>query len=129
MKGRPRTIAKGPYPNRIEELRLKAGLSQDDVASALGVTASTFGKLERWHTRLRLDQLERLATAFNCATADLLPGSENLSAQERALVELYRQLPAAQQRALLGLGTALAEPQKTFLDAAHEAAKLSGDKK
>lgn len=117
MRGRPRTISKGPHPNNIEELRQKAGLSQEDVARILGISSSAFGKLERWHTRLRLDQLEKLATAFVCTTADLLPGGAAISTKERALLDLFRQLPKSQQDALLGLGSALAEPVKDFLPA------------
>lgn len=57
---------------RLRELRTRAGLTLDDVASRAQLDVSTLSRLESGKRRLALDHLPRLATALGVSTDDLL---------------------------------------------------------
>ena len=80
-------------PNRIRELRLEAGLSQQALGDAIGTSKMTISDLERGNIRLDLDYMRRIARALEVAVADLLPVTDNpgaLTIEERRLVDQYR---------------------------------------
>lgn len=80
-------------PNRIRELRMLAGLSQQTVADRVGVSKVTISDLERGNMRLDVEYMKRIAAALNVTPADLLPLEANpwaLSDDERAIIERYR---------------------------------------
>ncbi|RIV87480.1 helix-turn-helix domain-containing protein [Aurantiacibacter zhengii] len=80
-------------PNRIRELRNEAGLSQQAVADAIGVSKVTISDLERGKMRLDTDYMRRIAQALGVQSADLLSRQDNpyaLTAQERALIDQLR---------------------------------------
>jgi transcriptional regulator with XRE-family HTH domain len=58
---------------RLGRLRLRRGLTQEQLAAASGVSAATIRKLERDdRTTARVGTLHRLASALGCRTQDLL---------------------------------------------------------
>jgi transcriptional regulator with XRE-family HTH domain len=58
---------------RLGRLRLRRGLTQEQLAVASGVSAATIRKLERDdRTTARISTLHHLATALGCQTQDLL---------------------------------------------------------
>lgn len=61
--------------DRLKELRLKAGLSRDDVASALGVTIFTVGHWETGRRKPRFGKIEQLAALYN-TTPSAIVGDE-----------------------------------------------------
>jgi transcriptional regulator with XRE-family HTH domain len=80
-------------PNRIRELRLEAGLSQQALGDKVGVSKMTISDLERGEMRLDLDYMRRIAYALGVLPADLMPARDNplaLSIHEHRLVEQYR---------------------------------------
>lgn len=80
-------------PNRIRELRLARGWSQQRLADELGVSKVTISDLERGNMQLTQDYMRRLAIPLQCSSADLLPRSENpwqLSTEERDMIERMR---------------------------------------
>lgn len=80
-------------PNRIRELRLEAGLSQQALGDRVGVSKMTISDLERGEMRLDLDYMRRIAQALGVMPADLIPLRDNpfaLSIEEHRLVEQYR---------------------------------------
>lgn len=80
-------------PNRIRELRMAAGLSQQTLGEAIGVSKVTISELERGTMQLTLDYMERIAKVLEVLPPDLLPRSDNpwaLSHDERQLVERLR---------------------------------------
>ena len=82
-------------PNRIRELRLEAGLSQQALGDAVGTSKMTISDLERGEMQLTQDYMRRIAHALGVTPADLLPPQDNpdgLSIEER---ELIRRLRAA----------------------------------
>lgn len=52
--------------------RKKAGLTQMQVAQALGITDSAVNQWEKGKTFPKTEQLPRLAKLFNCTVDDLL---------------------------------------------------------
>lgn len=80
-------------PNRIRELRLEAGLSQQALGDAVGVSKMTISDLERGEMRLDLDYMRRIARALGVLPPDLMPLTDNplaMSVKEHRLVEQYR---------------------------------------
>lgn len=80
-------------PNRIRELRLAAGLSQQALGDAIHVSKMTISDLERGRMVLTVDYMRRIARALGVATVDILAQEDHpdaLSADERQLIEQYR---------------------------------------
>lgn len=80
-------------PNRIRELRMAAGCTQQALGDRIGVSKVTISELERGRMKLDTDYMRRIAAALDVLPADLLPLSDNpygLSADERELIERLR---------------------------------------
>lgn len=80
-------------PNRIRELRLAAGHSQQWLGDQVGVSKVTISDLERGKMRLDTEYMRRIAQALDARPADLLPLADNpdaLTADERRLIEQLR---------------------------------------
>lgn len=98
-------------PNRIRELRLEAGISQQSLGDAIGTSKMTVSDLERGRMRLDLDYMRRIARALNVAAADLLPLDDNpaaLSVEERRLIEQYRAASTEQRDQLARVAEVIA---------------------
>ena len=63
-------------PNRIREMRDRAGLTQEALANAIGQTRQAVHRLETGRTGLTEATLRRIATAVGCEAWQLLAGSE-----------------------------------------------------
>lgn len=61
---------------RIKELRTKLHLSQDYVATYLGMNRATFSQLENGNRRVTADDLSKLSTLFGVSADSILHGSE-----------------------------------------------------
>lgn len=61
---------------RIKELRTKLHLSQDYVATYLGINRATFSQLENGNRRVTADDLSKLSTLFGVSADSILHGSE-----------------------------------------------------
>ncbi len=59
--------------NRLRDLRLAKGWSQDDLARRAGTSNQMISMLERGKRGLSLAWMQRLAKALGCEPADLLP--------------------------------------------------------
>lgn len=78
--------------NKIKELRLRCGLTQEELAEKIGVTAAAVGNYERNVSFPKAEVLMRLFNALNCSPNELL-GSENpLSSAEYEHINKYRAL-------------------------------------
>lgn len=62
--------------NRIQEIRLRKGLTAEALAQLLNAHRNQVYKLEKGETRLNVTWLERLAKALNVDPKDLLAGPE-----------------------------------------------------
>jgi putative transcriptional regulator len=57
--------------NHIKEYRLRSGLSQEELASAVGVSRQSINSIERGRYIPSLPLALRFAHLFNCPTDDL----------------------------------------------------------
>ena len=64
--------------------RKKAGLSQDEVAKALGVSGPAVSMWETGKTVPRTPMLKKLANLYGCTTDELLREPEGKTAEEGA---------------------------------------------
>lgn len=85
--------------NRLKELRLQKGWTQDDAAEVAGINQSTYQRLESGKRRLHGDAMQALAKAF-CVEAyqlifdpagdadiQFLTDFKSLEGSDRAMVE------------------------------------------
>lgn len=73
--------------NRIKELRLKADLSQEDLAKKVGTTRATIMKLEKGTMQLTADWMQKIADGLGCDWTELL---RKIPEQEKRLLNNYR---------------------------------------
>lgn len=74
------------FPSRVRELRVSRNLRQRDVASAIGVTPSTYGNIEsNNHKTIRLDRVLRLAAFYSLDNE-----------QAKLLVDAWQALPVSE---------------------------------
>jgi len=59
--------------HRIRELRIAQKLSQQELATKLGIDRSTVAKWETGVHSPRIDKLRQLAKVLNCSLEELLP--------------------------------------------------------
>ncbi|MGE9516096.1 MAG: helix-turn-helix domain-containing protein [Solitalea-like symbiont of Acarus siro] len=72
----------------IKQLRQSRGLSQDQVAKKLGITAPAFSKIEAGITDINISRLEQIANFFNMELTDLMIKSNE---DDRLKQEEYKQ--------------------------------------
>lgn len=60
----------------IRKLRVKAGLTQPNVADHLGVTYQSYQRMERGGVSFRASTLDKLAALYHQRLFDLLAGAE-----------------------------------------------------
>ena len=97
------------------ELRVERGVSQKELAEAIGVSQSTIAKIEVGRNEATASTIRKLASYFNIST-DYLLGLEDdfgvrvddkekkpdtLSAEERRLLEGYREINAAGKKLVM----------------------------
>ena len=112
--GRPTTKTRTPMGERIASARQQAGITQQQLATKLGVTQRVVTYWEREPVALKPEQLASLAAALR-VTADFLLGREDPkdrgkgpSGKARQMFERVSKLPrATQQRILANVEDAL----------------------
>lgn len=62
------------FGHRVRELRLSAGLSQEELAEAAGIHRTYVSSLERGHRNVSLDNIVAVAHALKVDAAHLLEG-------------------------------------------------------
>lgn len=64
----------------LRQRRRALGLTQEEVARAIGLTRTAYTKLEQGHVRLTLRTAQRLAQALNSSVDSLFPAEVDGSA-------------------------------------------------
>lgn len=98
--------------NRIRELRLAAGLSQEALGERLGVHKVTISDLERGKVELTLSYMRRLSRALEVSPADLLVDDDNpnrLDQRERQIIDAFREAPEGAKSFLLASAVAVSD--------------------
>lgn len=62
---------------RIQELRIKQGLSQEALALKADISTSHIGKLERGQRNATIESLEKVVNALNVSFSDIFRFSDN----------------------------------------------------
>lgn len=78
--------------NRIRELRQAAGMSQEDIANALGIATNTVSRWETSTYKPSIDDLEKLARHLKTSVLEFFPRTE----EENKSVKLAALLRAAE---------------------------------
>ncbi|TXT39169.1 MAG: XRE family transcriptional regulator [Planctomycetota bacterium] len=65
---------------RVRELRLAAGMSQEELADRAGLHRTYIGGIERGERNIGLLNVFRLATTFGISVADLFPSKPHSAA-------------------------------------------------
>lgn len=111
-------IPMGKEPNRIRELRMVRGMSQEELAGLVGCSKMQISGLERGKPKLDILWMQRLCAPLGVAPADLLLAKDNPNAakdaDEQQLLGLFRAAPEELRAQFLSVGEALAG----FADAA-----------
>jgi len=108
-------------PDRLKQLRLRKGYTQQDLADAVKMTQAQIARWENGNSEPLADAVAQLARVIGCTTDWLLGLAEQpqgyarppeLSIDEQRLIELYRQdkLPEMISRLVSEL-SARAQPQ------------------
>ena len=90
-----------PFNTMLKVLRLKKGLTQDELAKLTGLTRSAIGMYESGNREPKYEVLELLADFFNVDMNTLLDKSTSalaLTQPETKLIKKYRQLDADGKR-------------------------------
>lgn len=99
----------------LYELRVERGVSQKELAEAIGVSQSTIAKIEVGRNEATASTIRKLASYFNISTDYLLEFEDDfgvrvddkkkkpdaLSAEERRLLEEYREINAAGKKLVM----------------------------
>ncbi|HEV7348528.1 helix-turn-helix transcriptional regulator [Telluribacter sp.] len=59
-------------PERLRQLRLQKGLSQENMADTLGLSTTAYGDIERGRTELTLSRLEKITQVLEVPLPELL---------------------------------------------------------
>jgi transcriptional regulator with XRE-family HTH domain len=84
------------FGRALRELRLKANLTQDDVASRVGLGRTSVTNIEKGRQQVSLHMLYQLADAIDAEPSSLLPS--RIEAKEKS------ELPAVLESSLAKLG-------------------------
>ncbi len=58
--------------NNIRSLRVRANLTQEEVAKTLGITRQQYYLYEKEPLKIKIDTLVKLADLFNCKVEDFI---------------------------------------------------------
>jgi transcriptional regulator with XRE-family HTH domain len=98
-------------PNRVRELRKKAGMSLQDVADRLHCSRMQLSNIERGGTELTRTWMKRIAPVLGVAPGDLLLVEDNPNSAadeaERLWLKRFRQASAQERETLLRVADAV----------------------
>lgn len=83
----------------LYKIRRARGMTQRQIADAVGVEPDHISKLENGDRRLSPEWIERLSKVLNCSKGELL-GEEGVSEEEREILDMYKQLSADQKNVI-----------------------------
>jgi len=99
--------------NALYQIREQRGLTQKDIAEAVGTTANQISRLESGVRKLSPEWIDRLSKVLNCTKAELLgeEPAEPLSEREKAFLEMFRNLSEREQDCIMAAFNVLAQPE------------------
>ena len=97
----------GNYAETIKKARAAQGLNQAQLAERLGVSRNTVAGWETSHSRPDLDLVPALCKALRLSLGQFFGVRGGMSAEERKLLETFRDLEEADREAILWQAEAL----------------------
>lgn len=95
----------------IKKLRIENGMSQQNLADALGKSRSAVSMYESGEIIPRMGVIEKMAGLFLVRKSEILGEAEKygeLSAEDKAVLDMYRKLPEKQREAIRSMMAAMA---------------------
>jgi DNA-binding XRE family transcriptional regulator len=87
------------YIEKLRELRLKKGLSQEQVAQAIGVSRPTYTAIEAGNKQnLDLDEAQKLASFFGISLGELISGTIENVEKYKQMILLYLRMGISSTR-------------------------------
>lgn len=83
----------------LYKIRRARGMTQRQIADAVGVEPDHISKLENGDRKLSPEWIDRLSKVLNCSKGELL-GEEGISEEEREILDMYKQLSADQKKVI-----------------------------
>jgi len=115
--GRPTKRERQPFGKRLAELRMKAGLSQAELAGRVGGNQRLVAHWERRAVSLKPEQITALARALDITADELLgirPARQaGPSGRVRQVFDAVAALPRRQQQKILDVIEAFAEKRSS----------------
>ena len=78
--------------NRIRDLREKRGITQEELAGAIGKTHSTIARYELGNRRINVDTIRRMCDYFGCSMGYLMGLPETTASDDEAVIAAYHAL-------------------------------------
>lgn len=102
------------FKNALYRIREQRGLTQKDIAEAVGTTANQISRLESGVRKLSPEWIDRLSLVLNCSKAELLgeEAPERLTEDEQKLLDDFRQLSPEKKENMRLILTALLSAKK-----------------
>lgn len=93
------TMKKISEKTALYKIRRARGMTQRQIAEAVGVEPDHISKLENGDRKLSPEWIDRLSKVLNCSKGELL-GEEGVSEEEREILDMYKQLSADQKNVI-----------------------------
>jgi len=109
----------------LKNARVRADLSQEELAGMLGITRNTVINWESNRNKPDVDMLLRLCAALRISIHDLFPDDSPLTAEERALISNFRAMkPETQELARAAVFAMLEREQAIRADLLRDSFKV-----
>ena len=86
-------ITRKEIGSRLKQVRNEAGLSQEDLGKAFGVSHATISDWEAGKTRIDLEDLQRLCRILGVTILRIMPVEAPVTPDEAQLISHYRRIP------------------------------------
>ena len=100
------TMKKISEKTALYEIRRARGMTQRQIAEAVGVEPDHISKLENGDRKLSPEWIDRLSKVLNCSKGELL-GEEGVSEEEREILDMYKNLTPEKKQAVKAMLKAL----------------------
>ena len=88
---------------RVKEYRIKAHLTQSELAEALDVSTGYISQIECGHTQVSLNRLDSIASIINTKMENLIFDLSDKDHQENLIIEITKNWTSEQSEMLLSI--------------------------
>lgn len=88
---------------RVKEYRIKAHLTQSELAEALDVSTGYISQVECGHTQVSLNRLDSIANTINTKIENLISDLSDKEYKENLIIEITKNWTSEQSEMLLSM--------------------------